>query len=85
MKPKIIHIPLPNLYNPEKKNEHIEEPDTDFNAALRLASIYFIMGICTFICALFSGPELQNYLLMGGGLGILMGIIILLLFYKMVD
>lgn len=84
MKPKIVHIPLPNLYNPEKKNEHIEEPDTEPNITLCLTYMYFIIGICIFICGLFSGPELQIFLFMGGGIGILMGIFAFL-FYKMVD
>ena len=84
MKPKIVHIPLPNLYNPEKKNEYIEEPDRIPKITLWLSCVYFIIGICIFIWGLFSGPELQIYLFMGGGIGILMGIFAFL-FYKMVD
>ena len=84
MKPKIVHIPLPNLYNPEKKNEYIEEPDIGPNITLCLTYIYFIIGICIFICGLFSDPELQTVLFMGGGIVILMGIFTLLL-YKIVD
>lgn len=84
MKPKIVHIPLPNLYNPEKKNEYIEEPDMIPKISLWLTYVYFIIGICIFICGLFSDPKLQIFLLMGGGIGILMGIFGFI-FYKMID